>query len=93
MSPDYNRLVFPTGLFREQLEYIPKDSKVAVFGMTMDFIAQVVKGTFLGFEKHRGISAGIVNIEEVYNSAPPLPGLIYPELEVLPEITDFSMPT
>ena len=93
MTPDYKRLVFPLSLFKEQLLYIPEGSKVAVFGMTMDFVAQVVKGTFLGLEKHRGITAGIIDIEEVYNSAPPLPGLIYPELEVLPEITDFSMPT
>ncbi len=89
---DHTKLVFSPSMFKEQLMIIPKDSKVAVFGMTMDFIAQVVKGTFSGFEKHRGVNLGIIEIEEVYNSAPPLPGLIYPELEILPEITEFVMP-
>ena len=86
------KLVFSPSLFKEQLMIIPKGSKVAVFGMTMDFIAQVVKGTFIGFEKHRGVNLGIINIEKVYNSAPPLPGLIYPEKAILPEITEFVMP-
>jgi len=92
MVSDFTKLIFPPSLFREQLEGIPKNSKVAVFGMTMDFVAQVVKGSFLGFQKSRNINLGLIEIEEVYNSAPPLPGKIYPNLEVLPEITDFSMP-
>ena len=91
-SHDHTKLVFSPSLFKEQLSIIPKDSKVAVFGMTMDFVAHVVKGTFLGFEKHRGVNLGIIDIEEVYNSAPPLPGLIYPEKAILPEITEFVMP-
>lgn len=91
-SHDHTKLVFSPSLFKEQLTIIPKDSKVAVFGMTMDFVAQVVKGTFLGFQKHRGVKLGIIDIKEVYNSAPPLPGLIYPEKAVLPEITEFVMP-
>jgi hypothetical protein len=92
ISHEHTKLVFSPSLFKEQLSIIPTDSKVAVFGMTMDFIAQVVKGTFLGFEKHRGINLGIIDIEEVYNSAPPLPGLIYPKKAVLPEISEFVMP-
>lgn len=91
-SHNHTKLVFSPSLFKEQLSIIPLGSRVAVFGMTMDFVAQVVKGTFLGFEKHRGVNLGIIDIEEVYNSAPPLPGLIYPEKAVLPEITEFIMP-
>jgi hypothetical protein len=92
LAADGTKLVFSPTLFKEQLEYIPLGSKVAVFGMTMDFIAQMIKGTFKGYEKHRGITLGEISIEQVYNCAPPLPGYIYPEVEVLPEITEFVMP-
>jgi len=92
LAADYTKLVFSPTLFKEQLELIPEGSKVAIFGMTMDFIAQVVKGTFNGFRKYRGVTLGEINIEHVYNSTPPLPGTIYPEIEVLPEITEFIMP-
>jgi hypothetical protein len=93
LAADYTKLVFPPSLFETQLGEIPINSKVAVFGMTQEFVAQTIKGDFLGFNKYRGITLGEINIEEVYNSTPPLPGYIYPEKEVLPEVTDFSMPT
>lgn len=92
LAADDTKLVFSPTLFKKHLEYIPKGSKIAVFGMTMDFNAQVIKGTFYGFKKYRGINLGEISIEQIYNSPPPLPGYIYPKLEVLPEITDFSMP-
>jgi len=92
LAADGTKLVFSPTLFKEHLEYMPVGSKVAVFGMTMDFIAQMIKGTFNGFKKYRGVNLGEISIEQVYNCAPPLPGYIYPEIEVLPEITEFSMP-
>jgi hypothetical protein len=92
IAADYTRLVFPPTMFKEQLAYIPENSKVAVYGLNSEFIAQTVKGTFLGYKKYRGVTLGSVNIEEVYNAGPPLPGVIYPEIEVLPEVTDFEMP-
>jgi len=91
-ATDYTRLVFPRTMFKEQLECIPENSKVAVYGLNSELIAQMVKGTFLGYKKYRGVALGLINIEEVYNCDPPLPGVIYPEIEVLPEITDFEMP-
>lgn len=93
LAADYTKLVFPLTMYESQLKAIPENAKVAVYGMTMEFIAQVVKGTFLGFKKYRGVTLGSINIEEVYNGTPPLPGKIYPELEVLPEITEFTMPS
>ena len=52
---------------------------------------QVIKGKFTGFQKARGITFGIIEVEEVYNSMPPLAGNVYPKLEVRPKVTDFHL--
>lgn len=90
-AADHNRLVFPPSILKEDLHQIPVNSKVAVFGMNFDFVNQVVKGTFTGFKKFRGITFGVIEIEEIYNSCPPKPGKIYPEIEVLPKVTEFHL--
>ena len=90
-AADYNRLVFPPSVLKEDLYQIPVDSKVAVFGMNFDFYNQVVKGTFTGFKKFRGIKFGVIEIEEIYNSTPPVTGVIYPRVETVPKITEFHL--
>ncbi len=90
-AADYNRLVFPPSVLKEDLYQIPIDSKVAVFGMNFDFASQVVKGTFNGFKRFRGIKFGIIDIEEIYNSSPVVVGKIYPEIKTRPKVTDFHL--
>jgi len=90
-AADHNRLVFPPSILKDDLYQIPVDSKVAVFGMNFDFYNQVVKGTFTGFKKFRGIKFGVIEIEEIYNSTPPVAGVIYPKVEKVPKITDFHL--
>jgi hypothetical protein len=90
-AADHNRLVFPLTVAKDDLLKIPQDSKVAVFGMNFDFANQVVKGTFTGFRKYRGIKFGVIEIEEIYNGAPPLIGKIYPEIQTLPKVTEFHL--
>jgi hypothetical protein len=90
-AADHNRLVFPPSVLKEDLYQIPVNSKVAVFGMNFDFYNQVVKGTFTGFKKFRGIKFGVIEIEEIYNSTPPVVGKIYPEIETRPKVTDFHL--
>ena len=89
---DNNRLVFPIGsVLKEDLMQIPVDSKVAVFGANFDLASQLVNGTFVGIQKSRGIKFGVIEIEEIYNSAPPLPGVIYPEIQTRPKVTNFHL--
>ena len=89
---DNNRLVFPVGsALKEDLMQIPVNSKVAVYGATFDLANQLVNGTFIGFQKSRGIKFGIIEIEEIYNSCPPLPGVIYPEIQTRPKVTSFHL--
>ena len=90
-AADRNRLVFPPSVLKEDLYRIPANSKVAVFGMNFDFYNQVVKGTFTGFKKFRGIKFGVIEIEEVYNSTPPVAKVIYPRVESVPKVTDFHL--
>ena len=90
-AADHNRLVFPPSVLKEDLNKIPPNSKVAVFGMNFDFANQLVKGTYLGFKKFRGIKFGVIEIEEIYNSAPPVVGKIYPKIETIPKVTEFTL--
>jgi len=90
-AADHNRLVFPPSVLKESLSQIPINSKVAVFGMNFDFYNQVVKGTFTGFHKFRGIKFGVIEIEEIYNSTPPITEIIYPKIESVPKVTDFHL--
>jgi hypothetical protein len=90
-AADHNRLVFPTSVLKDDLMKIPPNSKVAVFGMNFDFANQLVKGTYLGFKKFRGIKFGVIEIEEIYNSAPPIVGKIYPKIETVPKVTEFKL--
>jgi len=90
-AADHNRLVFPPSILKQDLYQIPVNSKVAVFGMNFDFVNQVVRGTFTGFKKFRSIKFGVIEIEEIYNSCPPIVGKIYPEIETIPKITEFNL--
>lgn len=90
-AADHNRLVFPPSILKQDLMKIPVNNKVAVFGMNFEFVNQVVKGTFLGYKKYRGIKFGVIDIEEIYNSCPPVVGKIYPEMQTRPKVTQFTL--
>ncbi len=90
-AADHNRLVFPVGsVLKEDLLQVPVESKVAVLGANFDMASQIVKGTYAGVKKFRGIKFGVIDIEEIYNSCPPLPGLYYPKLTVRPKVEHFN---
>ena len=88
---DHNRLFFPLTALREDLLQIPVNSKVAIISANFDMASQVVKGTFTSIQKVEDIDYGLVDIEEIYNSSPPIPGKIYPEIETRPKVTKFSL--
>ncbi len=90
-ATDRNRLVFPPSALKGDLETIPIDTKIAVLGLNMDLASQLVKGTFTGYEKFRGIKLGVIEIEEIYSGAPTLTGVYYPKLETRPKVTDFHL--
>ena len=88
---DHNRLAFPPSVLKEDLLKIPVNSKVAVFAANFDMASQVVKGTFTGLYNVGETEYGLIEIEEVYNSSPPLTGRIYPDLETRPKVSKFTL--
>ncbi|MFX0156134.1 MAG: hypothetical protein ACFE9Q_16560, partial [Candidatus Hodarchaeota archaeon] len=88
---DHNRLYFPLTALREDFLKIPINSKVAVIGANFDMASQVVKGTFTGIQSIEDIEYGLIDIEEIYNSSPPIIGKIYPEIEKRPKVKKFTL--
>ncbi len=88
---DHNRLYFPLTALKEDFLKIPVNSKVAVIGANFDMASQVVKGTFTGIQSVENVEYGLIDIEEIYNSSPPIVGKIYPEIETKPKVTNFTL--
>lgn len=88
---DHNRLYFPLTALKEDLSEIPVNSKVAVFAANFDMASQVVKGTFTGIHEAGEIEYGLIDIDEIYNSSPPITGVIYPPgHKIRPKVTKFT---
>jgi hypothetical protein len=86
---DHNRLYFPlTGLKKDLLQ-MPVGSKVATIAANFDMASQIVKGTYIGIQNVEELEYGLIDIEEIYNSSPPITGKIYPEIETRPKVTNF----
>ncbi len=88
---DHNRLYFPLTALKEDFLQIPVDSKVAVFASNFDMANQVVKGTYTGVKQLEDLEYGLIEIEEIYNSSPPLAGIIYPKIDTRPKVTEFKL--
>ena len=88
-AADSRRLAFYPLAFRDELLHIPKETTVAVFGLTMKMEDVLIRGTFRGFGRVMGLNLGTIDIEWVYNSMPPAHGQIYPEVALKPVI-DFD---
>jgi hypothetical protein len=73
-------ILFSVSTFGEDLEAIPSSSIVAVFGMSLDMEDVLLRGEFLGIQRVGGVQCGVVEVNWVYNSMPPTPGQIYPEV-------------
>jgi hypothetical protein len=92
-AADHNRLVFPLSSLKQDLIQIHEGAKVAVHSMNFDFANQVIKGTYTGITKSRLIKFGVIEIEEIYNSCPPIHGTIYPKEKRYerPKVTEFHL--
>jgi hypothetical protein len=79
-APNSRRLVFDIGPWNTDLVRIPEHTPLAVFGLTMAMEDVLVRGTYRGVRKSRGIRLGVLDLNWVYNSMPPCHGQIYPEV-------------
>jgi len=81
---DSNRVMFALGAFSQELRKIPAGMRMAVFGMSFDMETVLMRGNFTGTQRVAGIPSGVVSIDWVYNSMPPIPQQIYPPVKVEP---------
>lgn len=81
---DSQRVIFSSGAYHDQVAAIPKGTELAVFGMSFDMEDVLLRGTYCGLQRVAGFECGIVEVNWVYNSMPPVAGQIYPPLKVDP---------
>ena len=79
--------VGPVGPSSELIE-VPEGASLALFALNLDMESVLIRGTFSGLAPMRGRLAASLDIDWVYNSMPPLPGQIYPEVPLEPVRSD-----
>ncbi len=82
------RLLFSLSAFKNDLAQVPQGAEVAVLGVSLKMEDVLLRGPFLGVRKVWGIPCGEVQVNWVYNSMPPNPGQLYPEVP-LEAVTTF----
>lgn len=85
---DEQHIIFSTSVYRDELDEIPAGASLAVFGMSLSMEDVLLRGTYLGRNRTGGVRSGIVEVDWVYNSMPPVPGQIYPPVDIKP-VTEF----
>ncbi len=89
-AADPGRLVFSPLAAPGEFAAIPAGATVAVFGMGMQAESVLMRGPLYWFSR-AGVRLGVVDVDWVYNTMPPVPGQVYPEKPLSP-VTDFGFP-
>jgi len=75
-------ILFSTSVFGDELAMIPMGAPIALFGMALTMEDVLVRGEFMGISRHAGLKCADVKVNWVYNPMPPVPGQIYPQVEL-----------
>jgi hypothetical protein len=87
---DGKMIAFPMTQFGNELAVLQAGAKVAFFALSFELTSMLVKGVFIGTHKSLGIRFGMVDITEVYNTMPPVTGVLYPVKESRPKVVQFT---
>ena len=87
-SLDAQHVLFSTSVYTDELENIPPGADLAIFSMALTMEDVLLRGKYLGIRHVAGIRAGVVQVDWAYNPMPPVPGQVYPPVE-LKAITEF----
>jgi hypothetical protein len=87
-SLDTQQVLFSTSVYTDELEAIPAGVPVAVFSMALTMEDVLLRGKYIGISRLGGVNVGKVEVDWVYNPMPPVPGQIYPPVE-LKAVTQF----
>jgi hypothetical protein len=85
-SLDAQHVLFSTSVYAGELAALPAGVPLAVFSMALTMEDVLLRGTYLGIRRVGGIRAGQVQVNWVYNPMPPVPGQVYPLLELKPVV-------
>jgi hypothetical protein len=77
-------LIFSTGPFNDELNLIPKDIPIALFGMSLDMTDVLTRGIFQGLKRVGPHRCGVMEVDWIYNPMPPVPQQIYPPIPLEP---------
>jgi hypothetical protein len=83
-SLDAGHVLFSTAVYGDELAAIPAGASLALFGMSLSMEDVLMRGTYRGISRVGGVRAGVVALDWVYNSMPPVAGQIYPPVELRP---------
>ena len=74
------RLVLAPTVFKSDLRALRPGTSLAVLALNLQLESVLVRGVFRGWRGLPGIRTGVLDIDFVYNSLPPVHGQVYPEL-------------
>jgi hypothetical protein len=86
-AADAEQIIFSTAAYRRDLEAIPEQTTVAVFGMSLAMEDVLLRGEFEGVRRIGGIRCGSIRVNWVYSPMPPKPQQIYPQVALEPVTT------
>jgi len=78
------RLLFAPTVCRRELEALAPGTRVALFALNLQTESVLLRGDFTGWRGRGPARVGVIDVDWVYNSMPPLAGQIYPPLELAP---------
>ena len=87
-SLDAGHVLFPAAVYSDELAAIPAGASLALFGMSLSMEDVLMRGAYQGIRRVGGVRAGVLALDWVYNSMPPVPGQVYPPVELKP-VTKF----
>ena len=83
-ASDSSTIVFSPGAYSNELHKLTSGTPLAVYALTLKMENILTRGVFKGFKRHAGILTGMLDINYVYNSMPPVHGQIYPKIPLAP---------
>lgn len=75
-------VVFGLGAYNDAIRRIPAGASAALLGMALTMEDVVVRGQYQGLKRRAGLLVGSLQVDWVYNAMPPVPGQIYPPVEL-----------
>jgi hypothetical protein len=83
------RILFSVSAYKNDLSAIPAGASVAVFGMSLKMQDVLVRGTYRGVRRFGLLRCGVLDVDWVYNSMPPKPEQIYPQVPLTAVVNEW----